>query len=117
MVPGRQTPTLLPQLFVSVFGAVVPGAQVKLTNPATNISALTKTDEAGNYSLLYVPAGQYNVSVEAKGFKGLVLHQPVEVRVGDKLLLDFVLQVGEVSESKVWSPGDALLMRSVLTVE
>jgi hypothetical protein len=82
-----------------VNGSLVPGAQVRFTNPATNISAVTKTDEAGNYSLLYVPAGQYNVSVEAKGFKGLVLRQPVEVRVGDKLSLDFVLQVGEVSES------------------
>jgi hypothetical protein len=82
-----------------VNGALVAGAQVRFTNPATNISTATKTDEAGNYSLLYVPAGQYNVSVEAKGFKGLVLRQPVEVRVGDKLSLDFVLQVGEVTES------------------
>ncbi len=98
-----------------VNGALVPGAQVKLTNPATNISALTKTDEAGNYSLLYVPAGQYNVSVEAKGFKGLVLRQPVEVRVGDKLSLDFVLQVGEVSESVTVATEAPLLEAATAT--
>ncbi len=98
-----------------VNGALVPGAQVKLTNPATNISTVTKTDEAGNYSLLYVPAGQYNVSVEAKGFKGLVLRQPVEVRVGDKLSLDFVLQVGEVSESVTVATEAPLLEAATAT--
>jgi len=80
-------------------GALVPGAQVKITNPATNISNTTMTDEAGNYSLLYLPVGKYAVSVEAKGFKVLALQQPVEVRVGDKLTLDLVLEVGELSES------------------
>ena len=80
-------------------GALVPGAQVKVTSPATNISNTTMTDEAGNYSLPYLPAGRYAVSVEAKGFKVLALQQPVELRVGDRLTLDLVLEVGEVSES------------------
>ena len=98
-----------------VNGALVPGAQVKFTNPATNIPTETKTDDAGNYFLLYVPAGQYKVSVEAKGFKTLVLSQPVEVRVGDKLALNFVLEVGEVSESVTVATEAPLLEAATAT--
>ncbi len=89
-IAGRVTDTM---------GALVPGAQVKVINPATNISNTTTTDEAGGYSLPYLAVGHYSVSVEAKGFKNLTLQQPVEVRVGDKLTLDLILEVGEVTES------------------
>jgi hypothetical protein len=78
-------------------GAGVAGAQVAVTNTATNTVTWATTDESGNYTLLFLTPTNYNVSVEARGFKKL-LRQGVEVRVGDKLTLDLTLEVGEVAE-------------------
>lgn len=79
-------------------GAVVPGAQVSATNTATNASVWATSDEAGDYTILFLTPGTYNVTVEAKGFKKL-LRQAIEVRVGDKLTLDLTLEVGQIAET------------------
>jgi hypothetical protein len=79
-------------------GAVVPGAQVAVTNSATNTSTWATTDESGGYTVLFLTPAKYDVSVEASGFKKL-LRRGVEVRVGDKLTLDLTLEVGEVAET------------------
>jgi hypothetical protein len=79
-------------------GGAVPGAEVTITNLATNTTTTTKTNESGEYTALYLTPGRYTVTVEAKGFKKLV-RQNIEVRVGDKLALDLVLDVGEVQET------------------
>ncbi|MBD0326712.1 MAG: carboxypeptidase regulatory-like domain-containing protein, partial [Pyrinomonadaceae bacterium] len=78
-------------------GASVSGAQIVATNPATKIATSTSTDETGNFTLLYLTPGSYDVSVEAKGFKKLV-RAGLEVRVGDKLTLDLSMEVGELAE-------------------
>jgi hypothetical protein len=79
-------------------GAVVPGAQISATNTATNTSVWATADESGDYTILFLTPGAYNVTVEAKGFKKLS-RQAIEVRVGDKLTLDLALEVGEVAET------------------
>jgi len=79
-------------------GAVVAGAQITITNVATNVSTTTTTNEAGNYTVLYLIPGQYTVTVEASGFKKVV-RQGIEVRVADKLTLDLTLEVGAVAET------------------
>ena len=76
-------------------GGVVPGAQVSIKNLATNTSTSTITNEEGNYTLLYLTPGTYEVTVEANGYKKLI-RQGVEVRVGDKLTLSLALEVGEM---------------------
>jgi Carboxypeptidase regulatory-like domain/TonB dependent receptor len=79
-------------------GAVVPGARVSATNTATNTAVWATADESGDYTLLFLTPGKYDVAVEASGFKKL-LRQGIEVRVGDKLTLDLTLEVGEVAET------------------
>ena len=78
-------------------GATVPGSQVTVTNSATNVSSSVTTNEDGVYSVLYLAPGQYKVVAEMRGLKKLL--RTVEVRVGDKLTLDFPLEVGSVTES------------------
>jgi hypothetical protein len=78
-------------------GASVEGASVVAVNAATRIATSTATDEDGNYTLLYLTPGQYELIIEAKGFKKL-RRAGVEVRVGDKLNLDLLLEAGEVTE-------------------
>jgi hypothetical protein len=48
--------------------AVVQGAVVRVRNHETNQTVDTTTDAQGRYRLLYVPVGDYHLSVEAPGF-------------------------------------------------
>ena len=78
-------------------GAVVPGAQVTITNSGTNSSSSAIADEQGVYTILYLAPGRYTVVGEKSGFKKLL--RSVEVRVSDKLTVDLQLEVGNVTES------------------
>src|SRR5262249_21763979 len=49
-------------------GAVVPGAKVVVTNPATNATLTTMTTESGDYTAPNLSAGSYTVRVEHAGF-------------------------------------------------
>ncbi|MBI3697021.1 MAG: carboxypeptidase regulatory-like domain-containing protein, partial [Acidobacteria bacterium] len=59
----------------SIFGSVsdaqaamVPGANVTLTNIATGQSRTATTDSSGGYSFPLLPVGTYSVTVEQTGF-------------------------------------------------
>lgn len=78
--------------------AVVPGATIRLTNIATNVVSTVASDAAGNYEARNLISGQYKIVIEKQGFKGYE-RGPIEIRVGDALTIDVVLQVGAVTES------------------
>jgi hypothetical protein len=50
-------------------GAVVAGASVIATNAATGVQTSRKTTDAGFFVLPLLPAGTYNVTVQATGFQ------------------------------------------------
>src|SRR5215510_15740065 len=79
-------------------GGVVAGAQVTVTNVATNTTTTSVSNESGEFSVLYLNPGRYSVSVESKGFKKLI-RQNIEVRVGDRLNLELPLEVGAVADT------------------
>ena len=54
-------------------GAVIPGAKVTLTNTGTNIAGSTTTNGTGDYTFNLLNPGQYTVTIEANGFKKLVI--------------------------------------------
>jgi hypothetical protein len=95
-------------------GASVPGAIIMVTNVATNTRSQTRSDEAGNYTTLYLGPGQYQVTVEAAGFKKL-LRQGIEVRVADQLKLDLTLELGTATETVSVTADVALLETSTAT--
>ncbi len=83
-------------------GAVVPNADVVVTEQATNISTPTKTTAAGEFTVPYLPAGTYSVAVNVAGFqpfvvKDLVLATTQTVRVTANLSLSGVQQTVEVA--------------------
>lgn len=79
-------------------GAVIANADVRATNVATGVSAATKTNESGNYTLPYLPPGKYSVTAENTGFKKFV-RENVQVRVNDVVELNMQMAVGDVTES------------------
>lgn len=78
-------------------GAVLPGVQVTVTNPATSLTRSVVTNERGDYVIPLLPAGNYTVTAELPGFKS-ESRQGVALQVDQRLSLNFDLQVGELSE-------------------
>src|SRR5262245_40590577 len=80
-------------------GAVLPGATVTVANPAQAVTQTTLTNSDGVFVFPQLPPGTYTVSVELSGFKKtekseVILTTAAKVNVGD-----FVLAVGNVSET------------------
>jgi len=78
--------------------AVVPAAKVTVRNMDTGAVYETVTTDTGNYTVTGLPIGNYEVSVEAPGFKRAA--QPgVRVQVAQTFRVNIELQVGSTSES------------------
>ena len=78
--------------------ARLPGATVTATNTSTNVASTTTSNSEGSYAILDLTPGIYAMSVELAGFKKVV-RDGIEVRVGDRLTLDFTLDVGRLEET------------------
>ena len=78
-------------------GAVIAGATVTATNPATNSQRTTQTSNAGVYSLTALPPGSYTLRVERQGFSSQV-RSGIELQVAQVARFDLTLQVGSVTE-------------------
>jgi hypothetical protein len=77
-------------------GAVLAHATVTVIQVATNYSRTVTTDPAGQFSVLALPPGRYDLSASVAGFeKGVIKN--VDLNVNDALHFDFSLQVGSVS--------------------
>lgn len=81
-----------------VSGAVVPNAEVRITNDETGVAVTAKANAAGNYVLPYLLAGQYTLTCENTGFKKWV-RQGIQVRIQDTVEVNIDLQVGTASET------------------
>ena len=64
-------------------GAVIPNATVTITNKATGFARTATTNAEGFYSAPALPAGDYEVRAETKGFKTLVRAATVEAGESD----------------------------------
>jgi hypothetical protein len=48
--------------------AVVPSANITLTNPGTNDKRTGQSNNSGDYSVTLLPVGHYSITVKAGGF-------------------------------------------------
>src|SRR3989454_7652218 len=95
-------------------GAVIPGATITVTNPATNFVRSAVSNEAGVYSFPALQPGGYNIKVELPGFRTITGN--VELQVQQSARQDFTLQVGQVSETVEVSSTADLLQAETATV-
>jgi hypothetical protein len=79
-------------------GSAVAGADVVVTNLETNIGFKTKTTDAGQFAVPYLPQGVYAVSVTASGFSP---YRQSEITLGtaQALRIDINLKVGTVEST------------------
>ena len=95
---AQSTPQTIQGLVTDQSDAVVPGAVVTITNLATGIKTPTSTNETGNYSFQLVPVGNYEVTCKLEGFKTKTVPD-LRVATGDQKRKDFVLELGDISET------------------
>lgn len=76
--------------------AAVPGATVKLTNPATGFSRTVTTGNDGKFNFASIPPSTYRIEVEATNFKKLV-NSNVQALVDSPIEVSLSLQPGDVS--------------------
>ena len=81
-------------------GAVVSGVSVAATQIATGVRRETVSNDEGLYVLADLTPGNYEVRVEAKGFKTQVTKVPVPLQVGQTITLNVPLEIG-LTESMV----------------
>lgn len=79
-------------------GAVVPAAQVTVTNVDTNVARLGESDAQGQYIFQLLPTGVYRVEVTAESFKKFV-RSGIVLDVGRNARIDPVLELGTVAET------------------
>ena len=76
-----------------VNGAIVPGATVTVKNLATGISRTVTTNDNGEYQILALPPGNYEVTASAPTFKKAVIAD-VKLTVGQRAELQIPLEIG-----------------------
>ena len=100
-------------------GAVVAGAQIALTDPATGV---TKTTESGNTGLYQIPglnAANYNLKVVAKGFQtytqtGIVVNISATFRVDVKLTVGAESTTIEVQANALTVQADSNVVSTLI---
>lgn len=97
-LPGQTvTGTVLGAITDST-GAVVPGAEIRLSNPDTGAVRTVQADQSGDYQVPFVPPGTYEVTATQQGFRQTV-RKGVAVAADTRIRVDLALTVGEVAES------------------
>jgi hypothetical protein len=91
-------------------GSVVAGATVTISNPETNFSRTTNSNDSGQFFFEGIQPGTYKVEVEAKGFKKSALND-VHAYVAKSTDLVVGMELGNVTEtiSVTVGAGEALI--------
>ena len=92
-------------------GAAVPSARVSAINLQTSLTLKSETNAQGHYVIPYLLPGQYKVQVEHEGFKSYE-QDSIELRVSDRIEVNAVLQVGQVTEKLTVTAEVALVETS-----
>src|ERR1700735_4420964 len=89
--------------------AVIPGAEVRITNRQTGETRVDTTSGVGNYAFNLLPAGHYDVRVTVRGFT-IGVFSNVELLVSRTTTIDAQLSPSQQSETvTVESTGAALI--------
>src|SRR5260370_20426161 len=79
-------------------GAVIANAKVTAANSETGTSREVTTNPSGFYHFTLLPPGNYNLSVEAPGFRKTVQNN-LELRVNERAEVNLQLQLGQVTDT------------------
>ncbi len=96
-------------------GAVVPGAKVTATETGTTFSRTATTGRSGQYVIPNLRPTQYDLTVEAKGFKRAI-RKGITLLANQPATEDFHLQLGSTVQSVTVSGGAPLVNTTTQTI-
>ncbi len=79
-------------------GAVIPNAEVTITNLQTGAKRAVTTNESGFYTATALDPGTYTVTAKVAGFKTLA-KTGIELHVADEVVVPLVLEVGTPTQT------------------
>ena len=95
-------------------GAVLPGAEITVTNIDTGISRTATSGARGEYRISGLAVGTYDIQAGLAGFQSGV-RKGITLTIGREAVVDFSLQVGNVTE-QVTVTGEAPLIETTSAV-
>jgi len=94
-------------------GAVIPEAQVSVTNAQSGVKLSSQTNGQGEYSLPFLQPGDYNLAIGRQGFK--TFQRPnVHLDLDQTAAIDVTLLPGDVNET-VEVKGESPLLQTQTT--
>src|ERR1035437_3503825 len=96
--------------------AVIIKAQITVTNENTGIKRDAASNELGNYNAPLLPPGVYRIMVQSPGFHP-VTRTGITLNVDQTARIDFVLEVGAVSESVEVAANASLVDTQTVTLK
>ncbi len=97
-LPFAQSTSSVTGLVLDPSGAIVPEAEVRLTNRATGESLTVRTTTAGAFTFSSVRIGSYDLTASAERFRQFKA-EDLRVETGTVTRIDVNLAVGSVSET------------------
>jgi Carboxypeptidase regulatory-like domain/TonB dependent receptor len=110
-----QSTSTLQGRVVDLSEAVVPGATISVRSHSTGFVHFASTDAEGRYHVTAIPAGSYEVTASANGFRPEAIKE-LRIEVGRTLVRDFRLELGGQSETVVVQAELPLIDRVATTV-
>jgi outer membrane receptor protein involved in Fe transport len=96
-------------------GAVIPSAQVSITNTGTNQTRYVAADEGGQYVAPLLPVGNYSVRIEKTGFAAFV-QTAVALQANTNVQVNGQLEVRAASEQVTVSATPTLVQAAATTL-
>lgn len=79
-------------------GAVVPEVEISVQNSGTNVVSTTRSNTEGYFTVPNLIPGMYSITARFSGMKNLE-KTGIQLRVGDRISFDLVMEVGSQAES------------------
>ena len=96
--PAQLSSAAVNGLVTDQSGAVVPGADIVLTNVETGVERRAQSNQSGAYGFVNINPGNYTLAASAEGFRTSTV-APFTLVVNQNATFDFPLEVGAVTES------------------
>lgn len=112
--PAQEVSASITGMVTDPSGAAIPGTSVTLVDMDRGTQYPTKTNDAGIYFYPRVPAGRYELKLEAQGFK-TTTRPDIVLEVNQRARVNVTIEIGAVTES-VEVSGQAPLLQTDTTM-